>query len=520
LTDHLSLFYVSGDGQEAMPGAEKLPKPLLVGVTKGKFPIEKARIRFRIKEDNNGGILKVIPGTDTEYVILEEEREIIIETNKEGIAGCVWTLDTEPLSQQVEATLLSNKNNSIHGVPIFFNANLSIASQVAYDPANCSKLKERGTNTVQDAIDNLCKMCNNKESGIHIRSIAYYPSDKERKFLLNDKPIHVNSLFRGLRVLFNENLDANSIIDRYKKINLNPVCFVTLYLPYPLNSADIDFWGGKYQLIGYQPIRLSAEIICDEKSQNILWKPTSYTQEWLENILFKNIQKQYENMNRILARLTLKGNFIWGDREKENYETRLYLDGNTYGKPVKESDNTFRTGLEWEHSGDNRKGGDFEMWFWLIPLCKIIVKGELIMGKKLTFEADDPEGIIVNCEWDFGDGNAGNGKIITHNYEDNGEYTVLLTVHNKYGLKKTCSRIVTIKYPEEVLGFGDTDLRNFDGIGEITATKLENEGIDAKYIAEAAQGDLEKVEKLNSIIGSGHVNNIIKNNPNLLKKYI
>ena len=41
--------------------------------------------------------------------------------------------------------------------PIYFNANLSIASQVAYDPTACPALAEAKVRTVQEAIDKLCQ---------------------------------------------------------------------------------------------------------------------------------------------------------------------------------------------------------------------------------------------------------------------------------------------------------------------------------------------------------------------------
>ena len=62
--------------------------------------------------------------------------------------------------------------------------------------------------------------------------------------------------------------------------------------------------------------------------------------------------------DRILAHLTLKGNFIWAADNPE-----LYLDGEAFG--IQAPDGTTNTNLHLP-SGDGRRGGDFEMWFWLV----------------------------------------------------------------------------------------------------------------------------------------------------------
>jgi hypothetical protein len=62
--------------------------------------------------------------------------------------------------------------------------------------------------------------------------------------------------------------------------------------------------------------------------------------------------------NRVLARLTLKGNFIWDQQNPD-----LYLDGEVFGTQAAGSNNTdIRL-----PSGDGRRGGNFDMWFWLVP---------------------------------------------------------------------------------------------------------------------------------------------------------
>jgi hypothetical protein len=150
LTELVRFFHVGGDGQEAMPG-QFLPRPLQVGVSNGQWPVEGARVAFEIMLGN--GRLQA-PGVAT-------APRIVVETDANGIAQCRWRLDAGTVSQQVEATLLDmdgkpflDADGGPQITPLHFNANLSIASRIAYDPRNCADLSE--AQTVQDAIDILC----------------------------------------------------------------------------------------------------------------------------------------------------------------------------------------------------------------------------------------------------------------------------------------------------------------------------------------------------------------------------
>ncbi len=149
LTELTSLFYVSGDGQEAMPG-EELPQTLRVGVANGQWPVAGATVCFKIKK--GGGQLIGLGPKDR------------VMTGADGIAGCRWKLDSTTPSQQVEATLLGSGGKTLH-IPIIFTANLSKADLVAYDPKNCEKLKD--ANNVQLALEKLSQ----------ITAISYHAGD-------------------------------------------------------------------------------------------------------------------------------------------------------------------------------------------------------------------------------------------------------------------------------------------------------------------------------------------------------
>jgi hypothetical protein len=330
MTEMVTLSYVGGDGQEAMPGNE-LPAPLEVRVSIGEHPIEDARVRFTITKGD--GSLQC-----------EEDK-----TDAGGLAGCRWKLDEENQSQQAEATLLDVVLLDRDGNPVLdegeeahpsirFNANLSLASHVAYDPVECTYLSE--ANTVQDAIDKLCKH-KEEEPGIHITNVFKVGVDGVDEELGNYTEVAVHELAEGLRIVCDRKVDGGTVSGK-------PTCYVTLYIPYPFNSADLGIWD---QLIGYQPLILAADVSSDDEGIN--WNLTDATSSGLLAV-FQSL-KDIKYDDRILARLTLKGNFIWADEGHS-----LYLDGEAFGV-----DDPARGNLHLP-SGNGRRGGDFEMWFWLV----------------------------------------------------------------------------------------------------------------------------------------------------------
>ncbi|RJS81043.1 PKD domain-containing protein, partial [Methanophagales archaeon] len=73
-----------------------------------------------------------------------------------------------------------------------------------------------------------------------------------------------------------------------------------------------------------------------------------------------------------------------------------------------------------------------------------------VVGEEITFDASsstDPDGSIVSYEWDFGDGNTGSGKIVTHSYPSAGDYTVTLTVTDDKGAKDSTTKEIKVTPP-------------------------------------------------------------------------
>jgi YVTN family beta-propeller protein len=150
-TEVNSLSYVSGAGQEAMPDLTDpafmppLGQPLVVGVANGHCG-DGARVRFRVRA-GSGDLAPGagdFPGGDTLEVPIDHD----------GLARCWWRLGGATQHQLVEARLL--EEGIPVQLPILFNASLSVASEVAYDPGECATLN--GQRTVQDAIDRIAAL--------------------------------------------------------------------------------------------------------------------------------------------------------------------------------------------------------------------------------------------------------------------------------------------------------------------------------------------------------------------------
>jgi hypothetical protein len=135
LTRLLQLYYVGGDGQEAMPGQPVLA-PLQVRVANGAVAVAGARVRFRVL--SGGGSLGVMG-----HVL----------TDANGLAQTAWTLGNAGV-QRVRAELLDPQGDPVPNQLVDFGADLSVAANVAYTPG-CADLQN--AHTVQEALDLLCR---------------------------------------------------------------------------------------------------------------------------------------------------------------------------------------------------------------------------------------------------------------------------------------------------------------------------------------------------------------------------
>lgn len=125
LTEMTRMFLAGGDGQETMPGNE-LPQAMQVAVANGEWLVSGVSVRFSI-EQGAGELSSTTPFVTT-------TSPLEIKTNTSGIAQCFWKLDNLEHSQRVKVELLDREGNVLQHPPVYFNANLSTASEVAYTP--------------------------------------------------------------------------------------------------------------------------------------------------------------------------------------------------------------------------------------------------------------------------------------------------------------------------------------------------------------------------------------------------
>jgi hypothetical protein len=131
-----SLEYVSGDGQECLPGGTLSPLVVRV-VDAAGVPVANATVTFTA---TGGGSVSPASVTTTATGL--------------GLAQTLWTLGSSGHRQQVEAKLAAPP--SVLEKKIIFNANLSVASKVQYmPPQDCPDLA--GKTDVQAALDALCR---------------------------------------------------------------------------------------------------------------------------------------------------------------------------------------------------------------------------------------------------------------------------------------------------------------------------------------------------------------------------
>ena len=202
-------------------------------------------------------------------------------------------------------------------------------------------------------------MCKRKDTDPGIRITQILTEGDGRKDLVNDTLVPVARLNKGITIVCDGVIVPASVgpsplpVSRFPDgVPAKPTCFVTLDLPYPI-GRDQELWDSN-RILGFQPLILAANVTA--ANQEIRWVPTTNTSSWLQGTLLPVLASR-QIADRVLAHLTLKGNYIWSLDAKR---TEIYLDAEGFGTLSKQDRIDLRL-----PTGDRRKGGDFEMWFWL-----------------------------------------------------------------------------------------------------------------------------------------------------------
>jgi hypothetical protein len=157
--------------------------------------------------------------------------------------------------------------------------------------------------------------------------------------LQNDSPITVQELAGGISIICDAPLNQSLVSSAAAESSNCPFCFVKVDLPIPTSPPSG----------GFNPFILAATVsVGSAGSGTVTWTPTAAAQAALLNNVAPGGLP-------LLARLTLKGNFV-----SAQGNSGVYLNGAVLGV----SGGQGTTSLQLP-SGDGRRSGDFEMWFWL-----------------------------------------------------------------------------------------------------------------------------------------------------------
>lgn len=309
----VQLHYVGGDGQEAGPGTP-LPLPLQVRVASPCGPAAGARVRF---ETPDGGRLAATsaeltsspPGGNNPFTAV---------TDTQGLAVAFWLPGANgAMSQSVRAVLEAGTLRVGAFTTMDFNGRIALPTQ-------------------------------DVEPGIRVRRIRI---GVPRQDLVLDTLVTPAVLSGGIEIEATDPIDVASL-----RVNgpQQAVLSVSLGLPYPLTDVDQFFWPGndtRIPVVGFTTVDLAASVNVDDNS--LFWTPSEECQEWMQKLLFPALRRAERGVDRLLARLTLRGSFLLA-REPER---EIHVDGDTF--------RTRKVPGYVVPSGDGRRGGTLDVWFWV-----------------------------------------------------------------------------------------------------------------------------------------------------------
>jgi hypothetical protein len=174
------------------------------------------------------------------------------------------------------------------------------------------------------------------DTGIQVLQIQSIDPKSQAHTLLNDSNLQIPS-FRGIDATCDTSIAPISIT--------RPTCFVTVEQPIFLPTTPVSQIAAAYSRVVLAGTVSSAGTV-------ISWRATQTAFQFVNSLSIP------QGDRGILARFTLKGNFIWSATDPN-----FFLDGDLFGVR-QEGTTNISVRLP---SGDHRRGGDLEMWFWLVP---------------------------------------------------------------------------------------------------------------------------------------------------------
>ncbi len=144
-----------------------------------------------------------------------------------------------------------------------------------------------------------------------------------------------------------------------------PTCFLTADFPFDAGNQGVAS--------AYSRLILGGNVTA--QGSTISWRPIPGTQDLLTQLVALNQAER-----GILAHLNLRGNFIWSAKDPSSF-----LDGDGFG--------THTGGLNAISltlpSGDRRRGGDFDVWFWIVAAPSVatvltVLPAQVFVGDTAT----------------------------------------------------------------------------------------------------------------------------------------
>jgi hypothetical protein len=309
----------------------------------GSAKIANFAINPKVRRWDSAGLTSMTPG---KWQDLEDGVQVQF-ANGIYATGDYWMVPARTLKANVEWPL-DGSDNPLPELPLGIRRHYCRLAIVQFDGTNWSV-----QGTCLPTFPPLTGITSSQDKGVHITDVRLIKPDNP---LLNDTDILVTDLLgAGIRVVCDGALNPVSVQPE--------TCFLTLELPWPFFDPRQD----SNAIIGYEYLVLPGDVRTASGSSGgeITWRlkvPPASTAgspalAFVLNLLSRLQSSQQEA--RILARFTLKGNYIWSQTDPN-----VYLDGEGFGVEQK-SGNSSSIGVRLPQSGDGRRGGDFEMWFFL-----------------------------------------------------------------------------------------------------------------------------------------------------------